>query len=127
MSWVINVPISLQLGSKRFYLNMNVYRNAHYYILNNAKHLFKELIKDDISKLPIMGAIEVEYCLYPGSKRLCDISNVCCVVDKFFSDALVELGKLEDDNYTCITKITYCFGSIDKENPRVQVTLKEIK
>lgn len=127
MSWVLNVPISLNLGSKCFYLNMNVYRNTHYHILNKAKQQFKEDISEELNKLSPMGAIEIDYCLHPKTKRLCDISNICCVVDKFFSDALVESGILEDDNYTIIQKITYSVGSIDKDNPRVQITIREIK
>ena len=37
---------------------------------------------------------------------------------------MTELGKWEDDNYTVIKEVTYKFGSIDKDNPRVEVIIE---
>ncbi|QWY83516.1 holliday junction resolvase RusA-like protein [Rhizobium phage RHph_X2_28B] len=110
----------------KFYLNLNVYRNAHFRKLNDAKVKFKELVKDAIDTLPSMKQVELIFTLFMGSQRSADLSNICSVVDKFFCDALVELGKLPDDDYDVISAVDYRFGGVDKNNPRVDVTLKPL-
>ncbi|MFR7882299.1 MAG: hypothetical protein ACLU5J_13130 [Christensenellales bacterium] len=37
---------------------------------------------------------------------------------------MTEVGKWKDDNYTVIKEVTYKFGSIDKDNPRVEVIIE---
>ena len=124
---VISLPLGVSVSkTKKFYCNLNIYRNAHFHVLNNAKVEFKEQIEDSVTKLPIYKRVHLIYTLYPGTKRLVDVSNVCSVVDKFFQDTLVELGRLEDDNYNFVPLVTYQFGSIDKANPRVDVQIKEL-
>lgn len=80
-----------------------------------------------IQSLPnIPVPVEITYTVYPPNKRLFDIANVCSVIDKFLCDAITELGKWEDDNYLFVPRVIYQFGSIDKENPRCEVTFKRI-
>ena len=122
--WIISVPLKVQISKKRYFaLNLNVYRNAHYMTLNKAKVIFKELITPFLVQIPKLKCCSLEYVLYPKTNRLCDVSNVCSIVDKFFSDAFVESGHLEDDNYTFIKDIKYRFGAVDPENPRVDVII----
>lgn len=64
------------------------------------------------------------YVLYPKTKRLTDIGNVCSVHQKFVEDALINLGTIEDDNYTFIHGSVFTFGGVDKLNPRVTVEIK---
>ena len=99
---------------KGFSLNLNQYRNAHFYKLNNAKIEYKAIIK-------------LTYVVYPKTSREFDISNVCSIVDKFFSDALVELGKLPDDNFKYIPEISYKIGEKDKDNPRVEIIIETLE
>lgn len=123
---VIQLPLYVQVTNKtRFYLNLNQYRNAHYHTLNKAKTMFKEAILDQVRALPQMDKIGLVYTLYPRTKQLCDVSNVCSIVDKFLSDVLTECGKIPDDNYQYISKVSYKFGSIDPINPRVEVSIYE--
>lgn len=125
-SYIIVSPLRVaQTKTKDFLLNMNVYRNSHFRVLNNMKIKYKAVMHDEIKQLPKFNRITLVYTLFPKTKRLCDVSNVCCIVDKFFSDALVEAGKLEDDNYLFLNHITYVFGEVDKNNPRVEITIKE--
>lgn len=122
--WIISVPLKVQISKKGYFaLNLNVYRNAHYMTLNKAKVIFKELIIPFLVQIPKLKCCSLEYVLYPKTNRLCDVSNVCSIVDKFFSDAFVESGHLEDDNYTFIKDIKYRFGAVDPENPRVDVII----
>lgn len=124
--YAIQLPLYVQVTNKtRFYLNLNQYRNAHYHTLNKAKVMFKESILDQVKDLPRMERIKLSYTLYPRTKQLCDVSNVCSVVDKFLSDALTECGRIPDDNYNHIAEVSYKFGSIDPINPRVEVSIYE--
>ena len=42
---MISVPLVVSTSkNKKFILNLNNYRNAHYFILNTAKVKFKEMI-----------------------------------------------------------------------------------
>ena len=119
----IDLPIGIKIGRKNYALNLNIYRNAHYQTLNKMKVEFSKVIEPELMKLPSFKSINLTYTLYPKTKRLCDIANVCSIVDKFFCDALVNIGKLPDDNYEYLKNITYTFGSIDKDNPRVTVKI----
>lgn len=119
----LDLPITIQIGRKKFPLNLNFYRNAHYQTLNKMKVLFAELISTQLQSLPKFKEISLIYTLYPKTHRLCDVANICTVVDKFFCDALVSAKKIEDDNYTFLKNIQYKFGNIDKENPRVTVQI----
>ncbi len=111
------------LRTKEMILNLNQYRNAHYFTLNNSKTSYKKLMQEQIEQLPAFNKVSITYTVFFGSKRKTDISNVCSIVDKYFCDALVELGKLPDDNYEYIQDIQYKFGGIDKDNPRVEITI----
>lgn len=122
--WIFNSPLSIPVSkNKNFSLNLNVYRNAHYQTLNKAKQLYESYMIPAIQS-SILGSLvscKLIYILYPRTNRRCDISNICCITDKFFSDSLVRAGVLEDDNYDFISSVEYKFGCIDKLEPRVEV------
>ncbi len=124
--YTLSVPLDIAVSSaKRFRLNLNNYRNAHYMTLNKSKVNYSKLVAPLLENCPDMPAgCSIEYTLFPPSKRVIDISNVCSIVDKYFSDTLTSLGKIPDDNYNYIKEITYRFGSIDKQNPRVDIVIK---
>lgn len=119
----IDLPITIKVGRKNLPLNLNFYRNAHYQTLNKMKILFAESIQDQLKDLPHYQQLNLIYTLYPKTHRLCDVANVCTIVDKFFCDALVKANTIEDDNYTVLKNIQYKFGEVDKEHPRVTVEL----
>lgn len=128
--YVVSVPYWVVLGKKKpkkFYLNLNVYRNAHFHQLNNAKEAFHDLCKDRLQELPVYLSVALTYKLYPQSLQLCDVPNICCIVDKFFSDTLVQLGKIPDDNYRIVKRVAFEFGEVDKSNPRVEVTIEPME
>lgn len=79
---------------------------------------------EQINQLPVLPEpVKIKYVVFPRTKQLCDISNICCIVDKYFMDALVEAGKLSDDNYTVVPEVIYSIGSVDKVNPRVEIEI----
>lgn len=127
--WTVHVPISVTLARKRkddlvFPLNLNAYRNANFHILNDAKIRFKEIVTPLIKDIPKLTGCGMDLVLFPGSKHKCDVSNVCSIVEKFFNDAFVEAGKLDDDNYTFVPVSRYTFGGVDIKNPRVELTIE---
>lgn len=120
----LRLPIRVPVSKKKdFILNLNQYRNTHFLVLNKAKATFKELVADGIKPLPVMDRAFFVYTVYPQTRALSDVANYCSVVDKFFSDALVEAGKLPDDNFNFVPQVIYSFGSVDKFNPRVDVEI----
>jgi len=54
------------------------------------------------------------------------LGNVLSVHQKYFEDALVELGCIPDDDYKHIVRTTFVFGEKDKNDPRVIITVKEL-
>lgn len=91
------------------------------------KKKFKEIIKPQVDKLPrFENPIKIHYKIFYENKRLFDIDNIVSVVAKFSQDALTELGVIPDDNYKHIVQITGTFGGVDRENPRIEMRIKEI-
>lgn len=127
---ILKLPYSVPIPTKKepnkkFALNLNAYRNAHFHVLNKVKILFKELVKTQVEDIPkLEGKISLTYTVFPKTRVKLDVSNICSIADKFFSDALVELGKLDDDNFEHIPTIRYVYGKVDKENPRIEVLIE---
>lgn len=112
-----------------FTVNMNSYRQhgTCFFIMNKVKQLFHEHMKEQIDKIPeLKTPIRCKYTVYKKDKRAFDINNVCAVADKFFMDALIEYGKLKDDNYEFYYGFSETkFGGIDKDNQRIEVEIYE--
>lgn len=123
----VSVPYKVQWGKKKkttFYLNLNNYRNAHFHVLNKAKELFYEMVAPLLCGLQAHRKVGLTYTLYPGTNALCDTANICCIVDKFFSDVLVGEGKIPDDNYQIVKTVAFKFGNVDKGNGRVEISIE---
>ena len=113
-------------AKKKFILNLNQYRNAHYRVSNKAKIEYKEFIKEQVlQRKRKFKKMCIVYTVYQPTRRRFDIGNVCSIHQKFFEDALVELGRLEDDRYNYIPMCVFCFGGIDPTNPRVDIDIIE--
>ena len=121
------LPLNVQISKKKkWYINLNAYRNGHFQVLNKAKILFKEEIADQVKKLPEMERIGIIYTVYPKTLRDFDVANVCSIADKFFCDALVEMGRIPDDNVRFIPEVGYRFGAHDKANPRIEAKIHDL-
>ena len=108
---------------KSFYLNLNQYRNAHHFTLSKAKINFAAIVSPRVQHLPAFNQIRMLYTLFSPSNQLCDTANICCIVDKFFSDVLVSTRKLIDDNRTIVLEVAFVYGGVDKHDPRVEVMI----
>lgn len=125
-----NLPLEVQVSAKKkFILNLNNYRNTHFHVLNKSKVVYTEQVKSILASISNnrYDKIALSYTLYPKDRRRKDVSNICSIVDKYFSDALVEMGIIPDDDYEHVIGVQYLFGSIDKDNPRVEVEIIPIE
>ena len=123
----IDLPLEVYYTkNKKFILNLNNYRNAHYRILSNAKKIYADNLVERISHPKYEEPVVLTYTYYAKSKRRLDVSNPCSIIDKFTCDALVKAGVLEDDSSKQIKKVIYKYGGIDKENPRCELVIKKI-
>ena len=111
---------------KRIALNMNTYRNLHHRISNDAKKAYSEALREQLKDLSIQTPVEVTYKVYKGSKRRLDKMNVVSVVSKFLLDSITEYGCWEDDNDDYVKTETILPTELDRENPRVEIIIKEI-
>ena len=112
---------------KDFILNLNNYRNTHFRSLNTTKINYKLAVESQIKELPTFTRIRVHYTIYPASRRRTDLGNVVSVHKKYFEDALVEFGKIPDDDYMHIIFNSESFGEVDKDNPRVEIQITEVQ
>lgn len=108
---------------KKYYLNLNQYRNWHYQVSNAIKEKYCEQMKSQLEGIKLETPIKIEFILWKGDKRIGDRANVLSVVEKFFCDALVEYGCIEDDNDEYIIEQTYRTGGVDKDDPRVEIII----
>ena len=111
---------------KRIALNMNTYRNLHHRISNDAKKAYSEALREQLEGLSIQTPVEVTYKVFKASKRRLDKMNVVSVVSKFLLDSITEYGCWEDDNDDYVKTETILPTELDRENPRVEINIKEI-
>lgn len=107
--------------TKKGAIAVNWYRNAHYQESNGAKKKFKKLIQDQLDQFDkIETPIKIKYTYFAQRNNSPDLDNFVGTAKKFFQDALVESGLIEDDNIHFIVANSESYGGIDKENPRVE-------
>jgi hypothetical protein len=127
------LPLSIVIPRKTkedkvFTLNMNVYRNAHHMVMNQAKTMWLSIVLHaDITGNEVNPPCRFIYTVYPANNRKFDLGNVCAAIQKFTDDALIELGIIPDDSYKVIPMVEYRFGGVDKENPRCELEITAIK
>lgn len=124
-------PIHVELPrktvkNKKIHLGLNWYRNAKHFESNQAKQIYKELMREQLEGKVYSPPVKITYTYFATDKRLSDVDNKCSVVNKFFQDALVEFGCIPEDNYTIVPKISYEFGGVDKGNGRVEICIEEL-
>ena len=110
---------------RKKWLTLNSYRNWHYKVSNNCKKKFKEDIKH-LMNFNLKGQVRIDYEYYAPDKRKRDLMNVISVIDKFFQDAMVEGGCIEADDVSIVIEVNSKFMGIDRENPRLEVTITNI-
>jgi hypothetical protein len=126
------VPAKNKRHGKKYYLNLNTYRNAHFMVLASMKREFRDMVSSmlvplmpELADIVAAGRLRLIYTIYPFQKS--DIANVASIVDKFFCDVLQEMNVIYNDDHHTIGEIIYRFGSVDRTNPRCEVKIGNMK
>lgn len=131
--YTIQSPLRIVIGKtkagklREFNLNLNAYRNAYFRTLNESKRKYKTFIVDQLQDKPKYNRVAIIYQVFKGDARRYDIGNIISIHQKYFEDAMVECGKLPDDKASNIPMVLYTDGGIDRDNPRVQITVFNIE
>ncbi len=121
----IDLPLEVFYSkNKKFILNLNNYRNAHYRVLSTAKRIYSDNLVPRLEGFDSFSEpVTLTYTYYARSNRRLDISNPCSVIDKFACDALVKAEIIQDDDFKQVKEVVYKFGGVDKDNPRCELVV----
>lgn len=111
---------------KRVYINMNSYRNLHFLVNNQVKKMYLEAVREQLEGVVIQTPVEVTYKVYKKTARRLDKMNVVAITSKYLLDAITELGCWEDDNDEHVKTEVILPTELDRDNGRVEVTIKTI-
>jgi len=70
---------------------------------------------------PVRTAVNAQYRYYMPTARKCDLVNLVQATN----DILVKAGIIEDDNYAIVASHDGSGVEVDKDNPRVEITLTD--
>lgn len=122
--WTLDLPLSVQVNDKKkVQLNLNAYRNLHYYLNNAAKVEFKRLILPLLEDIPKQVKVHLHYEFFAPNQARRDLMNVVCIVDKFLTDVLSDAKVIDDDHTGIVVSNSSAYGGVDRTNPRVSVTI----
>ena len=111
---------------KSISINLNTYRNLHFQINNQCKKMYKELMREQLEGITIDTPVEITYQVFKPSKRSLDKMNVVSIASKYFLDAVTEYGCWEDDNDDNVKTEIILPTQLDRDNPRIEITIKTI-
>lgn len=124
---------SKRLGVQTFSLNLNDYRNENGFFLGKCKKNYHKIIMACLSEqhgcikpVKFTNPVRITFTLFKGNNQKCDLSNVCCIVEKFLCDSLQKLSIIPDDDFKHLPEVNYRWGGIDKGNERIEVFIEEI-
>ena len=121
MSYHFTLPL---YGVTKGAVSVNWYRNAHHHVSNKAKKEFKKQIQNQLNQFDkIETPVKIKYTYYAARNNSPDLDNFVGTAKKFFQDALVESGLIEDDNVHFIVANNEKYGGIDKDNPRIEAVI----
>jgi hypothetical protein len=108
------LPCKIEIASKKYSLNLNWYRNAHFQTLAKVKRAFAPIGLP--AKINRFESCTIVYTLNIPDKRRTDAMNWISVIDKFFLDWMVSVAILPDDNASVYTAGAWCVTH-DKNQP----------
>lgn len=119
------LPVYFTFGKKTSLLSLNWYRNAHYFQQNNVKKAMHELLVPTLKvQSPFKNPYSIIYTYHYKSK-VSDMANVTSLASKWINDVLQELQIVPNDNVQYLLSEHHFVGTYDKDNPRIEITIKE--
>ena len=73
----------------------------------------------------MLSKFEMNVTIYFPNKIRRDLDNYGSTIVKFLADPMTESKMIIDDNCARLCKLVIMFGGYDKENPRIELALKE--
>lgn len=120
----------------RFY-GKNTFPDLNNYIAEASRHpqcgaklkrdymmIASNAIRRQLPRIKIEKPVKIHYRYYEASKRR-DPSNVASCAVKIIEDSLQQCGVISNDGWANIAGYSQDFF-IDRENPRIEVTITEI-
>ena len=119
----ITLPVYYSTPKKTILVGLNWYRNACYFEQNKVKQLYHELIVTQLANSSVkLKTYQITY-VYHYKSKISDLANVCAMMSKFLNDALQSLNIVINDNVQFLLEETYCAGTHDPINPRIEATI----
>lgn len=127
-SYSVRIPTYVNVSKKNTKaVNLNVYRNMHHHHLNTQKKNFEEEVAPLLRDKPTAEKVWIHYEIFAPRNGRLDTMNVGSIADKYFSDTLVNCGKLPDDNQDHIILSTFSFGGVVPMNGHAIATVNILK
>ena len=122
---VVYLP-RVNVDDRPYRVNLNTYRNAYHAVNAQAKKAYTEAMREQLEGLKIKTPVEISYKVYRPTRTRLDKMNVVSVTSKFLMDAITEFECWEDDSDDHIKTEVIFPTEYDKNNGRVEVTIREI-
>lgn len=114
-SYSVRIPTYVHVSKKnQKAVNLNIYRNLHHHHLNTQKKNFEDEVMPLLRGKPRAERVWIHYTVFAPSNRRLDTMNVGSIADKYFSDTMVEAGRIPDDNSEHVVLVTFSFGGLAK-------------
>ena len=124
----VRIPTYVHVSKKnQKAVNLNVYRNLHHHHLNTQKKNFADEVKPLLRDKPRAERVWIHYTIFAPRNGRLDTMNVGSIADKYFSDTMVEAGKIPDDNMDHIVLSTFSFGGVVPMDGHVIATVNILK
>lgn len=128
---IIKNKVGDLIKGKNQLVGLNWYSRAKEYEKNFMKDVYVDLIEKQfeeklINKMLVDIKYKVYYKLY-YSNPTSDMPNITSVMSKFLNDAIQELGLVKNDNVKFLVREVHEVVGEDKENPRCEIIIKEVK
>ena len=115
------------MKDKKFIINLNQYRNWSWRVEGPIKKLYAEIAIPKLEGISFGLPIKLTLTMWKARNARIDRANVLCIHEKYFADALTKAGCIPDDNDIYIHSTHHYTGGIDRENPRVEITMQEVE
>lgn len=130
--WVFILPTSVILPRKtksdaKVSISLNWFRSAHHRSYTEAKKHYKKIVSPQFDGLiKPTGQLHIHYDFYAARNDHPDLDNFVGAAKKFFQDAMVESGFIEEDNVSVIVSASEKYCGIDRDNPRIEAKIQQL-
>ena len=119
--------IPMKRVKDKFYtINLNQYRNWHHSVESKVKRQFTEDLDVQLEGVKIQCPVEITYKVFKPTNRTLDKMNVVSITSKYALDAITHYGCWEDDNDSVVKTETILPTELDRDHPRVEITIKTL-